>query len=208
VGRGGPGRNKETRMVPLTELWLPILVSAAILFVASAILWMALPIHKNDYKKLGGKEGQVLETMRGIEAGMYMFPACDPKTMKNDAAAQERFKAGPWGVVSVMAKPWNMGTSLSLWLVNLLIVGFFIAYVASHALPAGAEYLSIFRIVGATALLAYGGNAMTDCIWKGIPWSRLPGSLLDSVVYALLTAGTFAWLWPDAAAPALPGIGG
>lgn len=32
-----------------TQLWLPIVLSAVIVFFASSILWMALPLHtKND----------------------------------------------------------------------------------------------------------------------------------------------------------------
>ena len=43
-------------MVPVTALWLPILLSAVIVFVASSILHMVLPIHKSDYRKLPEEE--------------------------------------------------------------------------------------------------------------------------------------------------------
>ena len=62
----------------------------------------------------------------------------------------------------------------------------------------GAEYLHVFRITGTGALLAYAGYAMPMAIWHGMPWSQVPGRVIDGVIYALLTAGTFAWLWPDA----------
>lgn len=39
-------------MVTLSALWLPILLSAVIVFVASSIIHMAIPIHKNDYRQL------------------------------------------------------------------------------------------------------------------------------------------------------------
>jgi hypothetical protein len=32
----------------------------------------------------------------------------------------------------------------------------------------------------------------------GMPWSHVPGRVFDGVVYALLTAGVFGWLWPHA----------
>ena len=38
----------------LAALWLPILLSAVIVFVVSSILHMALPFHKNDYRQLPG----------------------------------------------------------------------------------------------------------------------------------------------------------
>jgi hypothetical protein len=193
-------RKKESRMDWLTSLWLPILVSAAFVFVASSVIWMALPIHKKDYKKLGDKEPVLLGSLRAanLSPGLYMFPGCDPKTMKNDPAAIERFKAGPWGVLTMMPKPWNMGQMLGLWLLNCLIISALVAYVTGNALPAGTEYLKVFRIAGATAFLAYCGSAMCDSIWKGRPWSQLPGALFDGIVYALVTAGVFGWLWPEA----------
>jgi len=57
-------------MVPLTALWLPILLSAVIVFVASSIIHMVLPIHKSDYRKLP-EEDRVLETLRaaGVTPG-------------------------------------------------------------------------------------------------------------------------------------------
>ncbi len=39
-------------MAFLTELWLPILLSAVFVFIVSSIIHMALPIHKGDYGKL------------------------------------------------------------------------------------------------------------------------------------------------------------
>lgn len=39
-------------MVALSSLWLPILVSAVIVFIASNVLWMALPFWHRDYGKL------------------------------------------------------------------------------------------------------------------------------------------------------------
>jgi len=43
-------------MVSITALWLPILLSAVIVFVASSIIHMLLPIHKSDYRKLPDEE--------------------------------------------------------------------------------------------------------------------------------------------------------
>ena len=50
-------------MVPITALWLPILLSAVIVFVASSIIHMLLPIHKSDYRQLP-EEDRVLGTLR------------------------------------------------------------------------------------------------------------------------------------------------
>lgn len=187
-------------MVQLASLWLPILVSAAAVFFASSLVWMALPIHRNDYKKLGEKEDSITAAIRswGLSPGLHRFPSCDPESIKGDPQAQERMKTGPWGVITIMSSAPNMGKLLGLWMVNLVILTTLIAYVASRGLPAGTDYLRVFQVVGVTALLAHAGNALTDCIWRGRPWSHLPGAVIDGVIYAGITAGMFGWLWPKA----------
>lgn len=185
-------------MVHLATLWLPIVLCVVAVFFASSLIWMALPIHKNDYRKIGGAEAEVMSVVRsaGLGEGVYMFPACDPATLKDNAVAQERYKTGPWGTISVRAGPVSMGACLGMWLVNLAIVSVLVAYVASLAVPAGAGWVKVTQVVFTAALLAYGGSTLTDSIWKGRPWALLPGALFDAVVYAALTAAIFSWLWP------------
>ena len=72
----------------------------------------------------------------------------------------------------------------------------FVAYLAAHTVPAGANYLVVFRVVGTAAFLAYGLGHVSDGIWKGQTWSMTIKEVLDGLVYGLLTAGTFGWLWP------------
>src|SRR6266851_8791731 len=43
---------RRLRMVSLSALWLPIVLSAVIVFVASSIMYMLLPYHRSDYRKL------------------------------------------------------------------------------------------------------------------------------------------------------------
>lgn len=186
-------------MDALINLWLPILLSAVAVFFASSIVWMALPIHKKDYKGVGGRESELVACIKslGISPGMYMFPFADCKN-REDPAAKQRFKEGPSGTITVMAPGFNFGKTLGLWMFNLVLVSIFIGYIASVALKPGTEYLRVFQLVGATAFLAHGGSALCDSIWKGRPWSLLPGALFDAIVYALITAGVFGWLWPKA----------
>lgn len=188
-------------MNEIIALWKPILASAVLVFIASSIIWMFLPIHKGDYKNPGAKEGPLLDALRAaaLPGGSYNFPWCDHKNMK-DPAMVAKLKAGPWVLMHVAAKQPNMGPMMGLWFLNLVLVGVFVAYLAGHAGLTGdkAAYLNVFRVTGTAALLAYGGSSLTMCIWHGHAWSLLPGKIFDGVVYALLTAGCFAWLWPRA----------
>lgn len=185
--------------VGVASLWLPILVSAVVLFIASSIIWMATPLHKHDYKNPGEKEGPFIDAVRtlGFAPGVYYIPWC--QGIKDKAAMAEKLKAGPWAMLTVMPGPPNMGRNLGMWLVHLLLVGLFVAYIAGLSLPAGASFLPVFRAAGAAALLAHAGYALPMAIWHGMPWSQLPGRFIDGVIYALLTGAVFAVLWPAAA---------
>lgn len=182
-------------MVPLAALWLPILLSAVIVFVASSIIHMALPIHKSDYKKLPDEE-PARAALKGVAPGVYMVPACDHKNMK-DPAVQEKFKQGPVGTITLRpAGMINMGTFLGQWFFYCLLVSFFTAYVAAHVMAAGTPYLQVFRAVGTIGFMTYGLAQIPMGIWGGSPWSVVFKHMIDGLIYGLLTAGTFGWLWP------------
>jgi hypothetical protein len=89
-----------------------------------------------------------------------------------------------------------MGKPLTHWFLFSLVVSFFVAYVAAHAIPAGAPYLQVFRLVGAIGFLAYGASQVQQSIWWGKPWGNTWKDVFDGLVYGLVTAGTFGWLWP------------
>ncbi|GJQ29282.1 MAG: hypothetical protein HBSAPP03_11660 [Phycisphaerae bacterium] len=182
----------------LTTLWLPIVLSAVICFVASSIIWMATPLHKHDYKNPGDKEDAILSGLKSwaLSPGVYFVPwmQCDKKLDEAaKKAAMERAKTSPRAMIIVHGGDHSMGKMLGMWFVHLLITGVFVAYVASHAGLGAASYLKVFQVVGAVAFLAHAGYALPLSIWHGLPWSQLPGRLLDGLIYALLTAGTFAW---------------
>ncbi len=184
-------------MVPLAALWLPIVLSAVIVFVASSIMHMVLPYHKGDYRKIPD-EDKVLPALRaaGLKRGLYIFPFADHNTMKSPEV-MEKYKQGPVGMMTIFPSgPPVMPKFLGLWFGYCLIVGFFVAYLAAHTVAPGAYYLRVFRVVGTAAFLAYGLGHISDGIWKGQTWSFVIKEVIDGLVYALLTAGTFGWLWP------------
>ncbi len=185
--------------VTLMDLWMPIVVSAVIVFVASAIVWMVLPHHKPDFKRLPNEDAFLAALRAGnVAPGQYIFPWYEPGEMK-DPAKKKRYEAGPLGVLLVWGGCPNMGRNLGLSFIFYLVVGVFVAYLASHSLPAGAEYLRVFQVTGTAAIMAYCFASIPHAIWFGKPLRSTATDLLDGVVYGLLTAGTFGWLWPAAA---------
>jgi len=184
-------------MVPLAALWLPIVLSAVIVFVASSIMHMVLPYHRSDYSGLPD-EDKVRAALRAanLKRGLYIFPFCTHKDMKSPALI-EKYKEGPVGFLNIMPSgPPAMPKFLGQWVVFCLVVGFFTAYLTAHTVAAGANYLVVFRVAGAAAFMAYGLGHLSDGIWKGQMWSTVIKEVFDGLVYGLLTAGTFGWLWP------------
>jgi hypothetical protein len=184
-------------MVPLTSLWFPILLSAVIVFIASSIMHMVLPYHRNDYGQLPD-EDKVLSALRGValKRGLYVFPYCTHKDMKSTALIEKQ-KQGPVGFMTIVPSgPPAMPKFLIQWFVFCLLIGSFVAYLTGHTVPPGTPYLAVFRVAGTAAFLAYGLGNLSNGIWKGQPWSVTNKEVVDGLVYGLLTAGAFGWLWP------------
>ena len=78
----------------------------------------------------------------------------------------------------------------------LLAIAIFAACVAIKSLAAGADYAAVFKLVGVTAFGGYALALWQMSIWYRRAWSTTIKATIDGVVYALLTAGTFGWLWP------------
>jgi len=184
-------------MVPLSALWLPIVVSAVVVFVASSVMHMLLPYHRTDYRQLPD-EDKVLGSLRGagLTRGLYIFPFGTHQDMKTPAM-QEKYKQGPVGMMTVFPSgPPVMPKFLGLWFLFCLIIAFFVAYLTGHTVASGANYLVVFRVAGTAAFLGYGLGHISDGIWKGQTWSFTIKEVVDGLIYGLLTAGTFGWLWP------------
>jgi hypothetical protein len=185
-------------MVSLTSLAVPIVLSAAMVFLASFVIHMVLPIHRGDLRKVP-KEDAVLDALRPfhLEPGDYALPhAGSPAAMK-DPAFIDRMTKGPVALLTVSPSgPPAMGGSLALWFVYIVAVSICAAYVAGRALGPGAHYLEVFRFAGCAAFLAYSGALAQNSIWWKRRWSSTLKSMADGLVYAGLTAGTFGWLWP------------
>lgn len=184
-------------MAFLSALWLPIVLSAVVVFIASSIIHMVLTYHRSDFQKLPN-EAKILDALRAesIAPGMYLFPHAATTKAMGTPEMQEKFKRGPVGLLMTRASgaP-TMGKNLVQWFLYCLVVGVFVAYLTNHTLGPDASYLAVFRVAGTVAFLAYAGSMAQDAIWMGQPWSTTLKSMFDGLVYGLLTAGVFGWLW-------------
>ncbi|MDL1873818.1 hypothetical protein FBQ85_01385 [Cytophagia bacterium CHB2] len=185
-------------MITLDMLWLPILLSAVFVFLVSSVIHMALPWHKGDYSKVPN-EDKVMDALRpfAIPPGDYMMPRASSMKDMGSPEFTEKMKKGPVMIFTVVPNgPATMGKSLTLWFLYSVLVGFFAAYLTGRTLAAGADYLEVFRYIGTTAFLGYSLALLQTSIWYRRAWSTTIKSMIDGLIYALVTAGVFGWLWP------------
>lgn len=183
-------------MVSLVDLWLPILLSAVLVFVASSVIHMALRWHSNDFKRFAAEDA-IMDALRpfNLAAGDYAAPLPESTAHMSSAEFKAKQARGPSFALTVLVNT-SIGRNLVKWFVYTIVVALFAAYVASLVLPAGAPYMTVFRV---TSTVAFAGYALA--LWQSWIWySRSLGSTIrttiDGLVYALLTGGAFGWLWP------------
>ncbi len=185
-------------MVSVTSLWLPILVSAVVVFLASSVIHMLLTYHRNDFRKLP-KEDEVMEALRpfNIPPGDYAIPCAGSMEGMKSQAFIDKMTAGPVAFATFTpAGPPSIGKSLLLWFLYSILISIIAGYVAGSALQRGAPYLSVFRFAGCVAFTGYSIGLLQNSIWYKRNWGATLRTMFDGLVYALLTAGVFGWLWP------------
>ena len=144
------------------------------------------------------REDGVLDALRpfALKAGDYVAPRSGSMAEMSSPEFKAKVEKGPRVMITVMGPASSMLRGLTLWFVYSLVVAVFAAYVAGITLPPGAPYLLVFRV---TSTVTFAGYALA--LWQGWIWysrglSYTLKSTFDGLVYALLTGGVFAWLWP------------
>ena len=128
-----------------------------------------------------------------------MFPYCaSSKDMKTEELKQ-RWEAGPYGTLCLWPGKWSMGLNLVWIFVFYLVVGIFVGYLTRLACDPGAEYMTVFRVAGTAAIMAHTLGSFPHAIWFRTPSRAILSNLADGIVFGLLTAGSFAALWLEAA---------
>ncbi len=188
----------------LLSLWLPILLSAAAVWLVSTIFGMPFLHHKNDWIGLPtAEENAFMEFIRtrgsgggGIKPGNYLFPDFRTRKAMESEKVSTALKEGPVGHLSVWQPPLSMGGKLAATFLVYLVVSTLIAYLASVALPKSAEFAKVFQVVGTAGILAYSFAFIPSAIWFGAYRRTIVMSIFDGIVYGAITGGIFAWRWP------------
>lgn len=178
----------------IAALWLPVLATSIVIFIAGAIIWMAMPWHKTSWSRTRDEEA-VRGALQGNSPGAYTVPFAMANADLADPDLIRKFEEGPVAFINVVAsgKP-AMGGKLIMNFCYNLLVAVICAYMVSRTVAADAAYLDVFRIAGTTAFIAYGVAYIQESIWFGRPWQMTLKTFIDALIYALLTGGVFGWL--------------
>ena len=183
-------------MVPLAQLWLPILLAALACHFVGFLVWVVLPHHRSDYSPLPD-ENAVRSLLKGkLTPGQYLLPWGTQKEYGSPEMVAKR-NEGPNAFLTVLPNGLgNMGAQMAKNIVFHAIVSLFVAYIAAVTLEAGTSYLKVFQVTGTAAFMAYGFTWGHQVIWFGRPGKVAVKDALDGLLMALMTAGIFGWRWP------------
>lgn len=184
--------------VSVTALWLPILLAAVLVFVASSIIHMVLGYHKGDFQKVP-REDEAMAAMRpfNLAAGDYCMPRAESMADMKSEAFKKKWSAGPVMFFTVMPNQnAGMGAQFVGWFLYSLFIAMTAAYVTGLAYGPGADYMHIFRMATTVAFIGYAGALPSFSIWFKRSWRTTIVGMADGLVYGMLTAGALGWLWP------------
>ncbi|MGH7132139.1 MAG: hypothetical protein ACREJO_09365 [Phycisphaerales bacterium] len=185
----------------LLSLWLPILLSAVVVWFASMIFGMALPHHKQDWIGLpdsqGGEDGFMDDLRkRGIKPGNYLFPDFRGREALKSEKVEKALKEGPVGHLSVWPTPLTMGDKIVGTFILYLLVSILIAYLTRVAIPGPAEFARVFQFAITAGILAYCFSFIPSALWWGSYKRTIVAHVIDGIIYAAITGAIFAWRWP------------
>ena len=183
----------------LAALWQPIVLSAVLVFILSAIIHMVLKYHNSDYSRLPNEDAVRAAIRSGNPEPAAVRLPLRGRDEGDGVAGDEAevHRGADRGALPQAAGPFTMGPALTQWFLFTLMVSLFVAYVAAHSIPPGAEYLHVFRVVGAVAFLAYAAASCRRRSGWGSPGRSRRRRCSTGCSTALVTAGTFGWLWPE-----------
>jgi len=185
-------------LTPYAPMWLPIVVSAVLVFVASSLIHMALKYHNSEYRGLANEdEVRAAIRARSPAPGTYVIPYCADMKAMGSEAMQAKFREGPVGFLTLRPNgaP-SIRNPLIGWFLYSLGIAAVAAYLACHLLVPGAPFGAVCRLTGTFAFAAYAGGSIQAGIWWGKSWSAVLKEVFDGLVYGVLTGIAFAWLWP------------
>lgn len=187
-------------MTSLLSLWLPILLSAVFIFIASSVIHMFMPWHKNDYVGVPDEaRARAAIGPLNIPPGDYLLPKPGDMKEMGSPEYQAKHREGPVLLMTVMPNGMApMGPIFVKWFIYLIVIAVVAACMTGAVYAPGADSRGVFHFTGAITFVAYGLALPQASIWYHKKWSTTCKGLFDSLIYGVITGLTFAWMWPAA----------
>ena len=185
-------------MTPLLSLLLPVIVSAAAVFVLSMIVHMT-PWHRRDYARLPDEDGvmRALQAFR-IPPGDYAVPHPGTGEYMKSKEYDDKRAAGPVLFVTVLPSgPWRFGRMLGSWFLFTLLVSTCTALVAGTIVAPGGSVHAVFHHTAVITFLCHAMGAVPMSIWYERKWSTTLRNAVDALLYAVATGWLFSQMWPQ-----------
>lgn len=185
-------------MHALPQLWLPILAAAVLVYIASSLIHMVFKWHNSDYKQLANEEEVQAVLRKGAPTpGQYGIPRCTDMKAMRDEAMVKKYVDGPVGLLTVVnSGPPRMGGMLIRWFLYNLAIALIAAAIALQVYGVPGNAHAAAHLVGLVTFLTYAGGSVQQGIWMGKPWASVFKDLLDALIYGVVSALAFWWLWP------------
>ena len=186
-------------MNALLALWLPILLSAVVVFFISSLVHMVLKWHSSDYGTLGDEDAIRAAIRTGNnKPGRYVLPFCREMKDMGSEEMKRKYNEGPVGHLTLLPNGMpNMGKYLGAWFLWSLVISIVAAYLTSRLIIWDHSHArSAAKLVGAITFIAHGFGSVTESIWTGRPWGQTVKYLIDAALYAVGSALIYCWLWP------------
>ncbi len=129
-------------MISITSLWMPILASSALVWIAAALIWMVLPHHRKDWARVSDEDA-VRRALKDLHPGQYNVPHMNTREEAETPEGRAKFDEGPNAFITVVPRGMpSMARNTALMFIFYVFIGVMVAYVAGRTLAPGAAYLS------------------------------------------------------------------
>src|SRR5437868_13758902 len=106
----------EASMVSLMQLWMPIVLTAVLVFATSSLIHMVFKWHNADYHGFPNEEDVRTAIGSTTAPGLYVIPYCADFKEIDTPEMKARFTEGPVGFVTLKKPgPPTMGPALGQW---------------------------------------------------------------------------------------------
>ena len=185
-------------MTSLAALWLPIALTTVFIFIASSIIHMMMPWHKSDFSGVPDEAAfrRAVGPMN-IPPGDYTVPHCTDMKEMSTPEFKAKMAEGPVMIMTVRPNGQaSMAPMFIGWTLAILAATIIVACVAATTLSPGADTKVVWHTTGLVALGIYAFCDWPQSIWFGRKWSSAIKGTVDGVIYGVITALTFGWMWP------------